>query len=667
MENTKNTTSTRQQANGNERIKASERFSSEALLQNREAYETLYRRSMQDPEAFWAEMAEEHLDWFKPWDKVEEYDFNAEKPYARYFQGGKLNAAYNCLDRHLDGPRRNKVAMFWQGEPVEDVEIYTYQRLYHEVNKAANVLKELGVKKGDRAVLYLPMIPQLAISMLACARIGAIHCVVFSGLSAVALKDRIKDAGATTVITANHGFRSGKILPLKEICDKALDMCPEVKNCVVVRRLDRRTEMHHNRDVWWEDIMLEVSKHCEPEPMDATDPLFILYTSGSTAKPKGILHGTGGYLLYATITSKYVFGMREPDVHWCTADVGWITGHSYLVYGPLSSGTTTLMFEGVPNYPRPNRYWEIIEKFGVNNLYTAPTTIRAMMKDGEEWVKDHDVSTLRLLGSVGEPIAPKAWKWYYDVIGNKECPVADTWWQTETGGVMIVSLPGAIDMKPGSAALPFFGIAPQVIDSEGKETQANESGSLVIDRPWPGMMLGVWQNDDVFKNSYFPTPGHYLTGDGAYRDEDGYFWITGRIDDVMNVSGHRIGTAEVESALISYPCVAEAAVVGYPHPIKGEAIYAYVTVKDGTVIDVDLRNALIGQVREVLGAISAPNIVHFAEGLPKTRSGKIMRRILRKIAAQDTGNLGELSTLADPAVVDKLIEQNKRIMDKLAV
>ncbi len=646
----------------NERsIEPSPEFSYNALVKSRQDYDDLYRRSMEDPESFWAQMAGEHVDWFKPWDAVEEYDFESEKPFVRYFRGAELNASYNCLDRHLDGARRNKAALIWQGEPTEEVDVYTYQRLHREVCKAGNMLKRLGVKKGESVVLYMPMVPQLAITMLACARIGAIHCVVFSGLSAEALKDRINDSEAKVVVTANFGYRSGKILRLKDICDKALDMCPQVKSCVVVRRLEKRTEMTVDRDVWWDDQMAGESPQCEPESMEANDPLFILYTSGSTAKPKGILHGTGGYLLYATMTAKYVFDLKENDVYWCTADAGWITGHSYLVYGPLSNGATTLMFEGVPNYPKPDRYWDVVEKFGVNVLYTAPTAIRAMMKDGEKWVNGHDVSSLRLLGSVGEPITSKAWLWYYSAIGQGRCPVADTWWQTETGGVMITTIPGAVDMKPGSAALPFFGVAPRVVRPDGTETGANEAGSLVVSRPWPGMMLGVYNNDKAFKDVYFPTAGCYTTGDGAYRDEDGYFWITGRIDDVMNVSGHRIGTAEVESALVSYMQVAEAAVVGCPHPVKGEGIYAYVTVKEGSIISDDLRAELLEHVREAIGPIATPDIIHFTQALPKTRSGKIMRRILRKIAAQETEDLCDISTLSEPSVVYELIEETKRM------
>lgn len=642
-------------------VEPSAEFSYNALLKNRQDYDELYKHSLENSEEFWGQMAEEHLEWFKPWDAVEEYDFSSDTPFVRYFRGGQLNVAHNCLDRHLNSPRRNKAALIWQGEPAEEVEIYTYQRLHRKVGKAANMLKRLGVKKGDRVVLYLPMVPQMVVSMLACARIGAIHCVVFSGLSAEALKDRIVDSGAKVVITANYGYRSGKIIQIKDICNKALEMCPEVEHCVVIRRIEQRTEMTTGRDLWWDDQMEGTSPQCETEVMEATDPLFILYTSGSTAKPKGILHGSGGYLLYATLTAKYVFDLQETDVFWCTADIGWITGHSYSVYGPLSSGATALMFEGVPSHPNPDRYWEIVEKFGVNTLYTAPTAIRAMMKEGNHWVDKHDTSSLRMLGSVGEPITSKAWTWYYTAVGQGRCPVVDTWWQTETGGVMITPIPGAIDMKPGSAALPFFGIETKVIDASGAEASCYEAGNLVVTRPWPGMMLGVYGNEKAFKDVYFPSSGYYLTGDGAYRDEEGYFWITGRIDDVMNVSGHRIGTAEIESALVSYPEVIEAAVVGYPHPLKGEGIYAYVTMKDNTLLGNELREDLSKYVREVVGPIASLDIIHFTKALPKTRSGKIMRRILRKIAAQETEDICDVSTLAEPKVVKVLIQEAQRL------
>lgn len=634
-------------------------FSHKANVKSRHDYDALYRASIEDPNKFWGNMAQQTLDWFEPWDAVEEYDFTCEKPYARYFRGGKLNASYNCLDRHLVGPRKNKAALVWQGEPQEDVKIYTYQSLHREVCKAANMLSSLGVSQGDRVVLYLPMIPQLAISMLACARIGAIHCVVFSGLSAEALHERIQDSGAKAVITSNYGYRSGKTLSIKAICDDALSHAPHVEHCIVVRRTEDECAMVPGRDLWWHELMAEASAESTPASMDACDPLFILYTSGSTAKPKGIVHGTGGYLLYAATTMRYVFDLKETDVYWCTADAGWITGHSYIVYGPLANGATTLMFEGVPSFPKPDRYWDVVEKFGVNVLYTAPTAIRAMMKEGESWVNNHDISSLRMLGSVGEPITSRAWLWYYSAIGRGQCPIADTWWQTETGGVMITSLPGAVSMKPGSAALPFFGVSPKVLRRDGSEAAVGEGGYLVVDRPWPGMMLGVFGKEQVLRDTYFQMPGVYLTGDGAYRDEDGFFWITGRIDDVINVSGHRIGTAEIESALVMHGNVAEAAVVGYPHPVKGEGIYAYITVTEGTEANDELRAELQKLVRATIGPIAKLDIVHFARALPKTRSGKIMRRILRMIARQETDNIGEISTLSEPSVVGDLIREQE--------
>ncbi|HIS40991.1 MAG TPA: acetate--CoA ligase [Candidatus Aphodovivens avistercoris] len=647
----------RQMLEDREAIAPSPDFSYKARLKSRRDYDELYRRSLEDPEGFWAEAADEQLDWFRRWDKVGGAGFAEDGSAPRWFEGGLLNASYNCIDRHLAGPRRNKAALIWQGEGENEVETYTYQRLHREVCRTANMLCELGVKRGDRVVLYLPMIPQLAIGMLACARIGAIHCVVFSGLSAEALKDRIDGSGAKVVVTANFGKRAGKVLHLKEVCDRALEECPQVASCVVVRRVEAPTDMRAGRDAWWDELVSAQPAECEPVPVEANDPLFILLTSGSTAKPKGIVHGTGGYLLYALMTMKYVFDVREDDVHWCTADVGWITGHSYLVYGPLAAGATSVMFEGVPNFPNPDRYWRVVEKFGVNILYTAPTAIRAMMREGEKWLEGRDLSTLRLLGSVGEPIASKAWLWYYAAIGRGRCPIADTWWQTETGGVMITALPGAMAMKPGSAALPFFGVAPKVVRRDGSECAAGKQGLLVLAKPWPGMMLGVWDRPDALGELYFSAvPGAYLTGDGAYRDEDGYLWITGRIDDVINVSGHRIGTAEVEGALAAVAQVAEAAVVGYPHPVKGEGIYAFVTVKEGAVVSDELRARLTRRVRDTIGPIAKPDIIQFARALPKTRSGKIMRRILRKIAAQQVDDLSDTSTLSEPWVVGELVE-----------
>jgi len=637
-------------------ISPSDEFSYNAAINSRLEFDKMYQRSLEDPEAFWGEMADEHIDWFQKWGKVERYDFASEAPFIRYFDGAKLNVSYNCLDRHLKGPRRNKAAIIWQGEPGEESRTITYAQLHHEVCRAANMLKNLGVEKGDRVVLYLPMIPELVVSMLACARIGAIHCVVFGGLSADSLRGRVLDSGARVVITANYGYRAGKLLRTKDICNEALDECPDVATCVVVRRVeDRSPEMIHRRDFWWHDLMSLASYSCEPEPMDAEDPLFILYTSGTTAKPKGVLHTSGGYLLYATLTTKLIFDLREEDVYWCSADAGWITGHTYLVYGPLSNGATTLMFEGIPSYPEADSYWEVVEKYGVNIFYTAPTTIRAMMKEGDQWPLGRDLSSLRLLGTVGEPITAKAWMWYYTVIGKRRCPIVDTWWQTETGGILITTTPGVIDMKPGSAGIPFFGISPKILGSDGSEAGIDEGGNLVLTRPWPGMMRGIFKDDAAFKRIYFPDPGYYLTGDGAHKDEDGYYWLLGRVDDVIKVSAHRIGAAEVESALVSHPKVAEAAVVGYPHPIKGEGIYAYVTVKSGVHVDDTLRRELIAHVRQKVGPIATPDFIHFADALPKTRSGKIMRRILRKIAADDIEGIGDTSTLTDPAVVDALL------------
>lgn len=628
-----------------------------AVIKSLQQRSEMWQRSIEKPDEFWAEMAEEHIDWFKKWDAVEEFSFTGDV-FIRYFRGAKLNAAYNCLDRHLNSWRKNKAALIWQGEPPEESKTYTYLQLHREVCRFANVLKNLGVKKGDRVTLYMPMVPELAIAMLACARIGAIHSVVFGGFSAEALRDRIKDAGAETIITANYGLRAGKLINCKENVDSALAACPGVKNCIVVKRIDKECNMKPGRDHWWHELVSAASPACEPEQMDSEDPLFILYTSGSTGKPKGVLHTTGGYMVFVTSTFKYVFDIRDEDIYWCTADIGWITGHSYIVYGPLSAGATSLMFEGTPNYPKPDRFWEVVEKYRVSIFYTAPTAIRAMMKEGNEWPLGRDLSSLRLLGSVGEPINPEAWLWYYKVIGKERCPVLDTWWQTETGGILITPLPGCTPTKPGSATLPFFGVNPKVIRQDGSEADINEKGYLVIDRPWPGIMRGVYGDPEKFKNTYFTQyPGYYFTGDGARKDEDGYFWITGRVDDVINVSGHRLGTAEIESSLTSHPKVAEAAVVGYPHDIKGEGIYAYVTLKEGFEATEELRKELIACVRKEIGPIASPDVILFTKALPKTRSGKILRRILRKIAAGEIDQLGDISTLADPVVVNKLIAE----------
>ncbi len=634
-------------------------FVKKARLKSLDEYKKLYQRSIEDPSSFWAEMAEEHIDWFKKWDgPVEEFNFDEKRDiFVRYFAGGKLNVTYNCLDRHLKTWRKNKAALIFQGEPLEESITYTYQELHREVCKFANVLKGQGVKKGDRVAIYLPMIIELPVAMLACARIGAIHSIVFGGFSSDALRDRILDCQAETLITCNWGYRSGRVLPSKSNADAALQACPGVKRCIVVNRIDKETEMKEGRDLWWHELMKDASPTCEPEWMDAEDPLFILYTSGSTGKPKGVLHTTAGYLLYTTMTMKYIFDLRDEDVYWCTADIGWVTGHSYIVYGPLSAGATSLMFEGVPNYPEPDRFWELVEKYRVNIFYTAPTAIRAMMKNGDEWPNRRDLSSIRLLGSVGEPINPEAWVWYYQVIGKEQCPVTDTWWQTETGGILIASIPGAMSMKPGSAAMPFFGVDPVVLRQDESEADVNEGGHLCIRKSWPGFMRTVYGDPERFKTQYFiQHPGTYFTADGARKDEDGYFWLMGRVDDVINVSGHRLGTAEIESALVAHEAVAEAAVVGFPHDLKGQGIYSFVTLKQGIAATDDLKKALVQHIRKEIGPIASPDKLHFAEGLPKTRSGKIMRRILRKIAEGAIDQLGDTSTLAEPEVVEKLVE-----------
>lgn len=626
-----------------------------AHIKSIEQYQEMYKRSLDDPDGFWGEYAGE-LEWYKKWDKVLEYDF--EKAQTKWLVGGKLNAASNCLDRHLKTQRKNKTALFWEGEPGES-KTYTYEQLHREVCRFANVLKRCGIQKGDRVAIYLPMIPELPIAMLACARIGAIHSVVFGGFSAESLRDRILDCGAKLLITNNYGWRSGKVLPSKANADEALKNCPEVKSVIVVRRLDQEVKMVQGRDRYWDELMAQenLSSSCEAEVMDAEDPLFILYTSGSTGKPKGVLHTTAGYLLYCKKTFEWIFDYHDEDIFWCTADIGWVTGHSYIVYGPLCAGATCLMFEGIPNYPKPDRFWDIVEKYRVNIFYTAPTALRACMREGDEWVKRHDLSSLRVLGSVGEPINPEAWIWYYQVVGGQRCPIVDTWWQTETGGILITPLPGAVPLKPGSASLPFFGVEPTILREDGTECEVNEGGYLVIKKPWPGIMRTVYGEPERFRETYFVQfPGMYFTGDGARKDEDGYFWLMGRVDDVINVSGHRLGTAEIESALVSHEAVAEAAVVGFPHDLKGQGIYAFVTLRSGREKTEDLMEGLVAHVRKEIGPIATPDKIQFADGLPKTRSGKIMRRILRKIAAGDIENLGDTTTLADPSVVDDLIE-----------
>ncbi|MDD3653658.1 MAG: acetate--CoA ligase [Desulfotomaculaceae bacterium] len=630
-------------------------FVAKARINSLEQYKEMYRRSIENPNEFWAEMAEENLTWFKKWETVEEYSFT-DDVFVRYFAGGKLNVSYNCLDRHLTDGRKNKAALIWQGEPLEETKTYTYQQLHREVCKFANVLKDLGVKRGDRVALYLPMIPEAAIAMLACTRIGAIHTIIFGGFSAEALRDRILDSQAEVLVCNNFGYRSGKFLGAKDVADNAMAQCPSIKKCVVVKRVDKECNMVEGRDQYWDDLMAKASSKCEPEAMDAEDPLFILYTSGSTGKPKGVMHTTGGYLLYALMTCKYFFDMKDDDVYWCTADVGWVTGHSYVVYGPMALGATSLMFEGVPNYPAPDRFWEVVEKFGVNIMYTAPTAIRAMMKDGDQYPNSRDLSSLRLLGSVGEPINPEAWMWFYTVIGKEKCPIVDTWWQTETGGHLIAPMPGAHPMKPGSAVNPFFGVVPVCLRADGTEADVNEGGHLCMKKPWPGIMRGVFGDPKRFKETYFvQQPGFYFSGDGARKDEDGYFWLMGRVDDVINVSGHRMGTAEVESALVAHDKVAEAAVVGFPHDIKGEGIYAYVTLNAGVEPTDALKKELVTHVRKEIGPIASPDKIQFTPGMPKTRSGKIMRRILRKIAAGAIDELGDTSTLADSSVVDDLV------------
>jgi acetyl-CoA synthetase len=631
-------------------------FVEKARMKSMDEYKKMWDRSIKDPQGFWGEMAEKHIDWFKKWDgPAEEYSFK-DNIYLKYFAGGKLNITYNCLDRHLTTWRKNKAALIFQGEPLEESVTYTYQQLHREVCKFANVLKKFGVSKGDRVAIYLPMIMELPVAMLACARIGAIHSIVFGGFSAEALRDRVNDCQAETLVTCNWGYRSGKVLSSKANADAAMAQCPSVKRCIVVNRIDQETKMQEGRDYWWHEMMKDASPDCEPEWMDSEDPLFILYTSGSTGKPKGVLHTTAGYLLYTMMTMIYVFDIKDEDVYWCTADIGWVTGHSYIVYGPLGVGATSIVFEGVPNYPKPDRFWEVVEKYGVNVFYTAPTAIRAIMRNGEEWPDKRNLSTLRLLGTVGEPINPEAWIWYYRVIGKERCPITDTWWQTETGGHLIQGIPGAMFMKPGSAAMPFFGVDPIILRADETEAGVNEGGHLCIKKPWPGFMRTVWGDPGRLKETYFiQHPGYYFSGDGARKDEDGYFWLMGRVDDVINVSGHRLGTAEIESALVAHPAVAESAVVGYPHDIKGQGIYAFVTLKQGFTASDDMKKQLVNHVRKEIGPIASPDKLHFTDGLPKTRSGKIMRRILRKIAEGAVDELGDTSTLADPDVVGKLV------------
>ncbi|WP_421187870.1 acetate--CoA ligase [Aeromonas sanarellii] len=627
-----------------------------ALL-DKEGYEAMYQASVQDPDAFWGEQGR-ILDWMTPYTRVKNTSYDPGHVSIKWYEDGLLNVSANCLDRHL-ATRGDKVAIIWEGDnPAEDRKI-TYRELHLEVCKFANVLKAQGVKRGDMVCLYMPMVPEAAIAMLACTRIGAVHSIVFGGFSPEALSGRIIDSGATIVITADEGLRGGRPIPLKKNVDEALTH-PEtrVSKVIVLKRTGGNVAWHGHRDIWWHDAVAAASPDCPPEAMGAEDPLFVLYTSGSTGKPKGVLHTTGGYLVYAALTFKYVFDYHEEDIYWCTADVGWVTGHSYLVYGPLANGATTLMFEGVPNYPATNRMSQVVDKHQVSILYTAPTAIRALMAKGKEAVEGTSRTSLRIMGSVGEPINPEAWEWYYRTIGDERCPIVDTWWQTETGGILISPLPGVTALKPGSATRPFFGVQPALVDNLGEPLEGATEGNLVLTDSWPGQMRTVFGDHERFEQTYFSTfPGRYFTGDGARRDEDGYYWITGRVDDVLNVSGHRMGTAEIESALVAHPKIAEAAVVGVPHEIKGQGIYAYVTLIAGEEPSRELHKEVKEWVRKEIGAIATPDVIHWAEGLPKTRSGKIMRRILRKIATGETDSLGDISTLADPGVVDKLIRE----------
>ena len=616
-----------------------------------DTYLKMYQESVEDPEGFWDKQAD-RLDWFKKWDRTLDWDYN--KAYIRWYEGGKLNVSHNCLDRHLEG-RGNQKALIWESDDPNVDRSFTYKQLHSEVSKFANVMKSLGVVKGDRVMIYMPMIPELAIACLACARIGAVHSVVFGGFSSEALKNRITDCDGKMLITANAGVRGGKSVPLKQNADAAMEGT-SIEFCMVVKHTEDACEMQSGRDYFWHEEMAKASSDCPAEEMDAEDPLFILYTSGSTGKPKGVLHTTAGYLVYTSLTHQYVFDYHDGDIYWCTADIGWVTGHSYILYGPLANGATTLMFEGVPNYPDFGRFWDICDKHKVNIFYTAPTAIRAIAKEGDELVNKRDLSSLRLLGTVGEPINPEAWLWYHRVVGHGNCPIVDTWWQTETGGILITPLPGATRTKPGSATRPFFGIQPLLVDGDGNELEGAASGNLCIKHPWPGQMRTVYGDHERFIQTYFSTyKGLYFTGDGCRRDEDGYYWITGRVDDVLNVSGHRMGTAELESALVLHENVAEAAVVGFPHEIKGQGIYAFVTLNTGVEPTDELQKELVQLVRKEIGPIASFDVVQWAPGLPKTRSGKIMRRILRKIAESDMESIGDTSTLADPSVVDDLI------------
>ncbi|SHE20436.1 acetate--CoA ligase [methanotrophic endosymbiont of Bathymodiolus puteoserpentis (Logatchev)] len=621
---------------------------------NNEQYLALYQQSIEQPEIFWAEQADKFLDWQKPWDKVLEYDY--PKGEIKWFEGGQLNVSVNCLDRHL-ATRGDQVALIWEGDDPANDKKMTYCELHQEVCRFANVLKVHGVKKGDRVCIYLPMIIESAVVILACTRIGAVHSIVFGGFSAEALKDRVNDSDCKLVVCADEGYRGGKIIPIKATVDKAIASCPSIESVIVIKNSGNIVAWNDACDIWYHQAMSEVSAECEPEWMDAEDPLFILYTSGSTGQPKGLLHTTGGYLLYAAMTHKYIFDYQEGEIYWCTADIGWITGHTYMIYGPLCNGATTLLFEGVPTYPDASRFWQVVDKHQVNIFYTAPTALRALMAQGDQYLENTSRSSLRVLGSVGEPINPEAWEWYYELVGKENCPIVDTWWQTETGGILITPLPGATELIPSSATRPFFGVKPAILSNKGQVIEDDTEGVLVMERPWPGQARSIYGDHQRFIDTYFKNyPGYYFTGDGARRDERGYYWITGRVDDVINVSGHRMGTAEVESAIDEHPLVAETAVVGYPHAIKGQGIYAYVTLHVGIEGTEELKKELVKLVRADIGPIASPDLIQWSAQLPKTRSGKIMRRILRKIAANEVDTLGDTSTLADPDVVQSIID-----------